>query len=72
MYCLQYEASDYNKNHRIFSCNAFWVTIKQNGKIVYKREAHPNSKWMDESHRRITNALEQLEKAILEAPIESV
>lgn len=69
MFCNDYSASDYQKNHRKFSCNAYWVTIRQDGKVIYKREA-TNNKWYDESHRRITEALSALESAILEAPIE--
>ena len=69
MYCEKYTASDYNKNHRTFSCNAYWVTIKIDNKIVYKREA-TNGNWFDASHQRITKALAELEQAILDAPIE--
>ncbi len=46
--------------------NAYWITVESNdksGKIVYRREATDNN-WLDESHKRICNALEDLESAI--------
>jgi len=72
MYCDKYYASDYDTNHREFCCNAAWITIKQNGKVIFSREADDTGtgQWFDLYHQRIYNALSELEKAILEAPIE--
>lgn len=73
MYCDKYSASDYNKNHRDFSCNAAWITIKQNGKVIFSRKADDTGtgQWFDHYHQRLYNAIKELEYAILESPIES-
>ena len=69
MYCNKYSATDYQKNHRTFSCNIYWVIIKQGEREIYRREPDKDT-WLDDSHKRITKALEELEAAILAAPVE--
>lgn len=47
--------------------NAYWIRISRKGKVVYRRAADGSAPWLDESHRKIANALNALEKAIEEA-----
>jgi hypothetical protein len=72
MYCQQYSASDYQKNHREFSCNAAWITIKQDGKVIFSRKADDTGtgEWFDEHHKKVYDALSALETAILNTPNE--
>ena len=53
------------KDHQV-DINAYWVTIKRNKEVLFKREA-TQGKWLDPKHVAITKALDALEKALTDA-----
>lgn len=47
--------------------NAYWVTIKCKGKIIFQRTPADKEAWGDKAHQAITSALSALEHAVDEA-----
>lgn len=73
MYITSLAVSDYRGNDRLFECNAAWISIRQDGKVIFSRRADDTGtgQWFDERHKRIYEAMKALEAAILEAPDEA-
>lgn len=57
---------DQVKDHTV-NINAYWVTIKHDKEVLFKREATGNGPWLDAKHVAITEALALLEQALNDA-----
>lgn len=68
MFVENLKIGNYNDRDYRLSINAAWITIKDNqtGKTLYKRAADVGP-WYDDTHKKIMQALYQLEKAVFNA-----
>lgn len=66
MYTSNLQVSNYNDRHYRVNINASWITVyDKDNNIVVKRHADEGL-WYDMPHRKIVDALGDLEKAIFE------